>query len=82
MALRVTLAEAQARLAELMDRARSGEEVIISGGPGDAFSLRPEPSPLTAEARESLQREAAGLRARMTLGGLDWKVLRDEGRRS
>ena len=71
--------EAKTHLAALIDRAAAGEEVIITRrGKPVARLVAMEPA-TNEEARTAVER----LRAmrRPTLDGLDWKELRDEGRK-
>jgi prevent-host-death family protein len=71
--------EAKTHLAALIDRAAAGEEVIITRrGKPVARLVAVEPTG-DGGAREAVER----LRAmrRPTLGGVDWKDLRDEGRK-
>ena len=70
--------EAKTHLAALLDRVERGEEVVITrrGKPVArlvAASSRPSPEEAVAALREA--------RKGLNLGGLDWKALRDEGRR-
>jgi len=78
--LRVDIAEAKTHLSSLLARVARGEEVLITkrgkpmarlvpAGQGDRDSV--------ADAIRELRDLDDGLR----LGGLDWKELRDEGRR-
>jgi prevent-host-death family protein len=71
--------EAKTHLAALIDRAAAGEEVIITRrGKPVARLVAMEGGAGGDEAAEAVKR----LRAmrRPTLGGIDWKELRDEGR--
>lgn len=72
--------EAKTHLSSLLERAAAGEDVVITKhgkalarlvGAGDAE---------TAERRDVLERLKRARRG-MTLGGLSWRELRDEGRR-
>ena len=71
--------EAKTHLAALIDRAAAGEEVIITRRGKPVARLVAMEPPGDAGAREAVAR----LRAmrRPTPGGLDWKELRDEGRK-
>jgi prevent-host-death family protein len=77
----IGLFEAKTHLSELIARAERGEEVIITRHNKPVAKLVPMPAPqATVDSRRdavaALLRGAAG----RTLG-LDWKALRDEGRR-
>ena len=69
--------EAKTHLAELLDRVEAGEELVISRRGRPVARLVP-----IADAR---QQNAAATRLRelrrgATLGGIDWRRLRDAGR--
>lgn len=70
--------EAKTHLAALIDRAAAGEEVIITRRGKPVARLVAMEGEADADAREAVER----LRAmpRPTLGGIDWRELRDEGR--
>jgi prevent-host-death family protein len=72
--------DAKARLSALIDRAAAGEEIVITRhGRPVAKLVR-----ATAGSRETSRTAAQRLlkaRAGVTLDGLPWKALRDEGRR-
>jgi len=72
--------DAKSQLSSLLDRAAAGEEITITkhGKPvAKLVSARPFDREKAAEAMGELLK-----RGRTTsLGGLDWKALRDEGRR-
>jgi prevent-host-death family protein len=77
----IGLFEAKTHLSELVARAERGEEVIITRHNRPVARLVPiaEPMPDAAARRaavDALLRAAHGRRL-----GLDWKALRDEGRR-
>lgn len=72
--------EAKTHLSSLLDRVAEGEEVVITrhGKPvARLVDARDLDKARADEAVESLRR----LRRHTTLGGLDWRDLRDEGRR-
>jgi len=77
----IGLFEAKTHLSELIARAERGEEVIITRHNKPVAKLVPMPAPhATADGRRdavaALLQGAVGRRL-----GLDWKTLRDEGRR-
>ena len=72
--------EAKTHLSALLQRVAGGEEVLITRH-GKAIARL---VPAAAAERARIDVAIAGLksaRAGVTLGGLDWKDLRDEGRR-
>jgi prevent-host-death family protein len=72
--------EAKTRLAALLDRVESGDEVVITRhGKPVARLVRVETIDRDRVARAVQQLKL--LRKTTTLGGLDWRALRDEGRR-
>ena len=68
--------EAKTRLAELLDRVEAGEELVIARRGRPVARLVPVASAQQAQAHEAIQRLRA-LRREATLGGLDWRQLRD-----
>ena len=72
--------EAKTKLSELLDRVEAGEQVLITRhGKPVARMMRHFHS--TLEERQKAYEELVRLRDGTSLGGLDWKELRDEGRR-
>lgn len=72
--------DAKTHLSSLLDRVERGEEVVITrhGRPvARLVSADANDRERAGEAFEALRR----LRQGTTLGGLDWKTLRDAGRR-
>lgn len=72
--------EAKTHLSELLDRVTRGEEVLITRH-GKAIARL---VPATIADRERVDQAISKLkaaRAGLSLGGLNWKDLRDEGRR-
>lgn len=72
--------EAKTHLASLLDRVAAGEEVIITR------HGRPVARLIGAKDADQARIDAAfntlkALRKETTLGGINWKELRDEGRR-
>ncbi|MBB5752748.1 type II toxin-antitoxin system Phd/YefM family antitoxin [Prosthecomicrobium pneumaticum] len=80
-------AEALSKLADLLDRVEAGEEVTITRDGKPIARLTPAPKEAPAEkaieemSPEEAFQELLKLREHMTLGGIDWRDLRDEGRR-
>ena len=72
--------EAKTHLAALIDRAAAGEEVIITRRGKPVARLVAMEGDADGEAREAVERLRA-MRRGTTLGGLDWKDLRDDGRK-
>ena len=77
----VGLFEAKTHLSELIARAERGEEVVITRHNKPVARLVPvlEPSPDLRARRAAVQALLASARGRRL--DLDWKTLRDEGRR-
>lgn len=72
--------EAKTHLSALLERVGRGEEITITRHGKPIARL----VPVQAADRDRVDRAIAALkaaRAGKTLGGLDWKALRDEGRR-
>ena len=71
--------EAKTHLSDLLDRVSRGEEVTITRhGKAVAKLVRvEEPETSAVDVAEALKAH----RKRNTLAGLDWKELRDQGRR-
>lgn len=71
---------AKTHLSSLLDKVARGEEVLITRrGVPVARLVSAERAQRTST--EGLIEELRALRSGSTLGGLDWKKLRDEGRR-
>lgn len=73
-------AEAETHLSQLLDRVAGGEEILITRH-GKAVARL---VPATVADRERIDEVISKLKAArdgLTLGGLNWKDLRDEGRR-
>ena len=77
----VGLFEAKTHLSELIARAERGEEVVITRHNKPVARLVPmaEPSPDLRARRAAVQALLSGARGRRL--ELDWKALRNEGRR-
>jgi prevent-host-death family protein len=72
--------EAKTHLSALLDRVAGGEEVVITrDGKPVARLVRPEQ--FDRDRAKKVADELMRLRKGTTLGGLDWKALRDEGRK-
>ena len=72
--------EARTHLSSLLDRVAKGEDVLITRRGVPVARLIPARQAQRAET-ESAINELRALRAGMKLRRLDWKELRDEGRR-
>jgi prevent-host-death family protein len=72
--------EAKTHLSELLELARQGEEILITRRGVPVAKLVPATRVPSAAAKVAFQK-LNGLREQSRLGGLDWKSLRDEGRR-
>jgi prevent-host-death family protein len=72
--------DAKTHLAELLDRAEDGETVTITRRGKPVARLVPVIEPGPSHAADAVRR-LRDLRLGTTLGGLDWRDLRDAGRR-
>jgi prevent-host-death family protein len=72
--------EAKTHLSELLDRVEAGEELVIARHGQPIARLVPMADAQQQRATEAVRRLRA-LRRGTTLGGLDWRELRDAGRR-
>ncbi len=72
--------DAKTHLSELLDRVEKGEELVITRRGRPVARLVPATDAARTRAAEAVARLRA-LRAGTTLGGLDWRTLRDTGRR-
>ena len=72
--------EAKTHLSALLDRVEAGEEVTITRHGRPVARLTPATDARKAEIQAALD-GLAEVRSRCTLDGLDWRELRDEGRR-
>lgn len=70
--------EAKTHLSELLDRVAQGETLVITRRGRAVARLGPADDP---ERSGSAVARLRALRAQTTLGGLDWRDLRDAGRR-
>jgi prevent-host-death family protein len=72
--------QAKTHLSELLDRVESGEELIIARHGRPVARLVPVADAQQQRAAEAVRRLRA-LRREATLGGINWRDLRDAGRR-
>lgn len=72
--------EAKTHLSELLELASRGEEILITRRGKPVARLVPASRTRTDAARAAFDKLKT-LRAQSHLDGLDWKSLRDEGRR-
>ena len=72
--------EAKTHLSTLLERVSRGEEVLITRHGKAVARLVPAGTADRSDIDETIAKLKAA-RAGVTLGGLDWKALRDEGRR-
>ncbi|MDX1718289.1 MAG: type II toxin-antitoxin system prevent-host-death family antitoxin [Anderseniella sp.] len=72
--------EAKTHLSELLELASRGEEILITRRGKPVARLVPASRTRTDAARAAFDKLKT-LRAQSRLDGLDWKSLRDEGRR-
>ena len=72
--------EAKTHLSELLDRVEAGEELVIARHGRPVARLVPIADARRQRAADAAQRLRA-LRRGATLGGIDWRELRDAGRR-
>ena len=72
--------EAKTHLSALLDRAAAGEEILVTKHGKPYAKIVGAKQRNTADVNVAIQR-LKELRKGTTLGGLDWKELRDEGRK-
>lgn len=72
--------EAKTRLSALLERVARGEQVVITRHGRPVARLIPEHVAERSEIDKAIAALMATRRG-VTLNGLDWKTLRDEGRR-
>ena len=72
--------EAKTRLSELLDRVEAGEELVLSRHGRAVARLVPVADAQKQRAAKAVAR-LRRLRCGVTLGGIDWRELRDTGRR-
>lgn len=78
--LKVGAFEAKTHLSSLLARVARGEEVLITKRGKPVARLVPAEQEVRAGVAEAI-RELRDLRDGLRLQGIDWKLLRDEGRR-
>ena len=78
--LKVGAFEAKTHLSSLLARVARGEEVLITKRGKPVARLVPAEQEVRAGVAEAI-RELRDLRDGLRLQGIDWKELRDEGRR-
>lgn len=71
--------EAKTHLAALLDRVEQGEKIMITRRGRPVAQLVPVVDVDKARVDDAIQKLRA-LRSGTTLGGLNWRALRDEGR--
>ena len=72
--------DAKTHLSSLLDRVTQGEEVLITRRGTPVARLVPAKQARKASAAAAIERLRA-IRRGVRLGGLDWKHLRDQGRK-
>ena len=72
--------EAKTHLSALLERVAQGEEVLITRHGKAVARLVPAGAADRQRVDEAIEKLKT-VRRGITLGGLDWKALRDEGRR-
>ena len=72
--------EAKTHLSSLLDKVRLGEEVVITKRGKAVARLVPAEQAERPDLENTIN-ELISLRKKITLHGIDWKDLRDEGRR-
>lgn len=78
--IRVGAFDAKTHLSSLLDRVAGGEEVLITRRGTPVARLVPA-EPAEQRRIDGVIAELRAVRSGTSLGGLDWKQLRDEGRR-
>jgi prevent-host-death family protein len=78
--IKVGAFEAKTHLSSLLDRVAAGEEIVITRHGKAVARIIAEPQ-AEVQQRESVVRHLKELRKTARLGKLDWRDLRDEGRR-
>lgn len=72
--------EAKTHLSSLLDRVERGEEIVITKHGRPVARLLPAIAAPSEDARRAIE-ELRAFRRRHSLDGLDWRELRDEGRK-
>jgi prevent-host-death family protein len=71
--------DAKAQFSALLDRAAAGEEIVVTKHGKPVAKIVAVEKAATVDPKALLERMRMGRTA--TLGGIDWKELRDAGRR-
>ncbi len=77
----MSIAEAKSKFSAVIDRAASGQETIITRHGKPVAKIVPVWTEHDRARAAKAFEEMRELRKNATLGGLDWKELRDEGRK-
>ena len=72
--------EAKTKFSELLDRVERGEEIIITRHGKPVARIVPHERRRNEEEIRKAIEDIRRLRREVSLGGLDWRELRDEGR--
>ena len=80
MMIEVGAFDAKTHLSSLLDKVARGAEVLITRRGRPVARLIPARQAERASTESAIE-ELRSLRSGLKLGGLDWKKLRDEGRR-
>lgn len=73
--------EAKTHFSALLERVARGESITITRRGAPVARLVPATAPADRQRRAEAIARIKELARRHTLGGLDWKALRDEGRK-
>ena len=74
--------EAKTHFSQLIDRVERGEEFIITRHGKEIAEIKKRSTAQTQDAeKQDLVAQIKAFRKGVTLGGLSWRELRDEGRR-
>ncbi len=73
--------EAKTHLSQLLDRVAKGETITITRHGTPVANLVPIEPGVDFARRSAAVEKLKRFRRSVTLGGLDWKALRDEGRK-
>lgn len=72
--------EAKTHFSALLDKVEKGEQIIITKHGHPVAKLMPAGNSDREQSKEAIKRMKA-FGQKHTLGKIDWKILRDEGRR-
>lgn len=73
--------EVKTHLSAIIDRVEKGEEIVITRHGEAVARIVPEKKPVSKAEFDAAVARFKKVREGMTLGGVSWKELRDEGRR-